>query len=283
MKISTLFAVTFLLGFSVMAKPVETGAVPGEWTMDFDAARKVAAEKKLPLFLNFTGSDWCMWCKHMEKEVFSKPEWQDYAKNSLMLVWIDFPQDKSLVPEKYQKRNQQLAELFQVQGYPSYIILDDNGKDQLGELQAEQQINPGMFINKLKPILIDRLESIDKLVASMPAAQGAELRKTLEERNATRTELNTVQDKAKQLGAKLSTLDQKVKDLRTKALVDKLPPEQASKYSTAEKELAAAEKELQDWIATKPARNDETRKKYEEMNGKVSALQNRMTELLYGQ
>ena len=43
------------------------GASVGVWTMDFDAAVKLAGEKKLPLILNFTGSDWCGWCKLMDK------------------------------------------------------------------------------------------------------------------------------------------------------------------------------------------------------------------------
>ena len=38
-------------------KAAISGAVPGEWTMDLDAAKQVAAAKKLPLLLNFTGSD----------------------------------------------------------------------------------------------------------------------------------------------------------------------------------------------------------------------------------
>ena len=35
------------------------GITPGKWTMDFDAAKKLANEKKLPILLNFSGSDWC--------------------------------------------------------------------------------------------------------------------------------------------------------------------------------------------------------------------------------
>lgn len=55
------------------------GAKVGEWTMDFDAAVKLAGEKNLPLILNFTGSDWCGWCKLMDESVFSKREWQKFA------------------------------------------------------------------------------------------------------------------------------------------------------------------------------------------------------------
>ena len=75
-----------------------SGAELGKWTMDFDAAKTLAAEKEVPILINFTGSDWCGWCKLMDREVFSKAEWQQYAAESLVLVWIDFPRDKALVP-----------------------------------------------------------------------------------------------------------------------------------------------------------------------------------------
>ena len=83
------------------------GAKVGHWTMDLDAAKKLGADKQLPILLNFTGSDWCYWCKLMEKNIFTKPEWKAYATNHLVMVLIDFPRDKSAVPEKYKERNSQ--------------------------------------------------------------------------------------------------------------------------------------------------------------------------------
>ena len=84
------------------------GYTPGKWTMDVQAARKYAKEHNLPLFLNFTGSDWCVWCKLMEDRVFSKQEFYEKTKDKIVLVWIDFPRDKDLVPEKYRDRNRTL-------------------------------------------------------------------------------------------------------------------------------------------------------------------------------
>ena len=86
------------------------GAKVGVWTMDYDAAVKLAGEKKLPLMLNFTGSDWCGWCKLMDKNVFAEEVWKTYAKDNVLLVTLDFPNDKSIVPEKYVKRNKKLQE-----------------------------------------------------------------------------------------------------------------------------------------------------------------------------
>jgi thiol:disulfide interchange protein len=143
-------------------KPDIDGAQPGRWTMDFDAAKRVAAEKKLPVLLNFTGSDWCGWCKLMDKEVFSKPSWTAYATNTLMLVWIDFPQDAALVPEKYVSRNSALDQAFGVEGkLPTYILLDDDGQTELGRLAAAPETTAASFIVEINKLLQRRASEIE--------------------------------------------------------------------------------------------------------------------------
>ena len=66
------------------------GAAAG-WDDDYEkAVAQAKAEKKMVL-LDFTGSDWCGWCIKLDKEVFSQPEFKDYAKENLVLVEVDFP------------------------------------------------------------------------------------------------------------------------------------------------------------------------------------------------
>ena len=129
------------------------GASVGVWTMDFDAAVKLAGEKKLPLILNFTGSDWCGWCKLMDKNVFAEEAWKTYAKENVLLVTLDFPQDKSVVPEKYVARNKALQEKFGVRGYPTYVVLDNDGDTKLGQLGAGRDKTPSSFIEEFKGVV----------------------------------------------------------------------------------------------------------------------------------
>jgi thiol-disulfide isomerase/thioredoxin len=79
------------------------------------------------VFIHFSGSDWCGWCIKLRKEVFSKPEFESYAKSNLVLVRIDFPR-RTNQPPAIQKSNQKLAEQFQVQGYPTMVLLDSKGE-----------------------------------------------------------------------------------------------------------------------------------------------------------
>ena len=56
---AVLLAFAFAASAASAAAPAHDGATPGEWTMDFDAAKSLAADTGRPILLNFTGSDWC--------------------------------------------------------------------------------------------------------------------------------------------------------------------------------------------------------------------------------
>ena len=134
--------------------------------MDFDAAVKLAGEKNLPLMLNFTGSDWCIWCKRMDENVFAEEVWKAYAKDNVLLVTLDFPNDKSIVPEKYLERNEKLQEQFKVQGFPTYVVLDNDGKTKLGQLGAN--LTPSSFIDEFKEALRMRAGAIEAFLKANP-------------------------------------------------------------------------------------------------------------------
>src|SRR5689334_10049901 len=105
----------------------KAGAEELQWMTDVPKAQqKAKAEKKL-VMLDFTGSDWCGWCIKLNKEVFSKPEFAEYAKKNLILVEVDFPVKKKL-PEELKKANESLQEKYKVEGYPTIVVLDGEGK-----------------------------------------------------------------------------------------------------------------------------------------------------------
>ena len=169
------FLLAAMMAASGLAAPATEGAQPGEWTMDVAAAKTLAAEKNLPLLLNFTGSDWCGWCKIMERQVFSQEAWKAYAKEHFVLVWIDFPKDKSLVPEAFVERNQQLSREFDVGGYPTYILLDPDGQTRLGQAGASREATPESFIENLETLVLASDKSVAALKENMADEQKAEL------------------------------------------------------------------------------------------------------------
>lgn len=120
------------------------------WSDDYaKSMEKAKTESKLVL-LDFTGSDWCGWCMKLDKEVFSQKAFKDYAKDNLVLVEVDFPQQKHLT-KQVKEQNDKLAKEYGIEGYPTIVVLNAEGKKvgQLGYMEG----GPDAFIaelNKLK-------------------------------------------------------------------------------------------------------------------------------------
>ena len=102
------------------------GANDLEWFTDFDKARKLAAEKEIPILADFTGSDWCGWCMKLKDEVFTKEDFQQYAKKNFVLFIADFPRMKK-IPAEVSRQNRDLANKYGIQGFPTILILDEKG------------------------------------------------------------------------------------------------------------------------------------------------------------
>ena len=169
--LSSLVALSVGLVLSVQAEEeakhaiATDGAELGKWTQDFDAAVKLAGEKNKAILINFTGSDWCGWCKLMDKKVFADDQFVGYAKENLLLVTIDFPRDKSIVPEKYNHRNEKLKKEYGVRGFPTYVILDEDGETKVGQLGASQEATPKTFIQQVEDVLRFTKSGIAKFTA----------------------------------------------------------------------------------------------------------------------
>ena len=89
-----------------------------EWHTDLNKAIEISIESEKPLFMFFTGSDWCGWCIRLQKEVFFKPDFVKWAKENLVLVELDFPRRKKL-EESLKQQNENVRQMFAVRGYPT--------------------------------------------------------------------------------------------------------------------------------------------------------------------
>jgi thioredoxin-related protein len=123
-----ILAVAIALGFGAVVSA--QGESP--WLTDYKKAQEQAKSSNKLLLLEFTGSDWCPPCRMLQKEVFSTPEFQDYAAKNFVLMELDFPRSKVQAPE-IAEQNQMLARRFGIQVFPSIIILNGEGK-KIGEL-----------------------------------------------------------------------------------------------------------------------------------------------------
>ncbi len=101
------------------------------WYTNVEQAIQVSIKEKKPLFLFFTGSDWCGWCIRLQKEVFTKSEFEKWAKSNVVLVELDFPRKKQL-PDAIVQQNNQLQQQLGVQGYPTvWMIKSEQGAEKV--------------------------------------------------------------------------------------------------------------------------------------------------------
>ena len=100
------------------------------WLTDMDKAKAEASASHKTILLNFSGSDWCVPCIRMEKDIFHSKAFEDYSVNNLVLVNADFPRLKKHQLSKEQtKQNEELAERYNPEGhFPLTLLLDANGK-----------------------------------------------------------------------------------------------------------------------------------------------------------
>ena len=139
-----------LIAIAVGCVWLQTQAAELNWGTDLPKALAQAKAEKKMVLMDFTGSDWCGWCIKLNKEVFSQPEFADYAKKNLVLVEVDFPRAKKLSNEQ-KAANDALQEKYKIKGYPTIIVLNGDGK-QVGEL-GYMKGGPAVFtaeLDKLK-------------------------------------------------------------------------------------------------------------------------------------
>lgn len=115
MKKRIILAFLFIGSFAAQAQEGLT------WHTNIDEAIAVSKVENKPLFLFFTGSDWCGWCIRLQKEVFKTPEFATWAKEKVVLVELDFPR-KNTQTEAIKMQNNLLQQFFQIRGYPSVRI-----------------------------------------------------------------------------------------------------------------------------------------------------------------
>jgi len=97
----------------------------------FENAKKQATESKELILLNFSGSDWCIPCIKLHKNII---ETEDFKKleteNIIVYINADFPRNKKnqLSPE-LKKENTSLADQYNSKGlFPYTLLLNSEGK-----------------------------------------------------------------------------------------------------------------------------------------------------------
>ena len=100
----TIFTAIFLALFSVLANAQTR----------FEKAKKTASEQNELILLNFSGSDWCIPCIKLHKNIIETDTFKQLsADHILQYVNADFPRSKKNQPSsEIKKENASLAERY---------------------------------------------------------------------------------------------------------------------------------------------------------------------------
>ncbi len=118
---------------------VENGKGPDglEWHTSIKEADLLSKASGKPIFAFFTGSDWCGWCKKLQRDVFAKPEFVSWAKANVILLELDFPRSKQL-PAELMAQNSSLQQALQVRGYPTIWLFTLSYNQETQQAMIEQ-------------------------------------------------------------------------------------------------------------------------------------------------
>jgi thioredoxin-related protein len=142
-KSMKMFAAIFLIPLFLFPLPV--------WLTSLEKAQEKAKTENKNILINFSGSDWCMPCIKMKKELFDAPTFTDFAVKNLILLNADFPRRaKNRLSENLLKQNESLAAKYNPKGiFPLTLLLSPEGKV-LKTWEGYAKTTPSDFVSEIK-------------------------------------------------------------------------------------------------------------------------------------
>ncbi len=118
----TALVATATIAFIQPAFGDTTAQAVSPWLTNLDAAKAQAKSQNKPIYLLFTGTEWCPWCMKMEKEVYAKPAFWTSFQDKFVFVKID-------IGRKQTDEQSHLMDAYGVMGVPTALILNADGQE----------------------------------------------------------------------------------------------------------------------------------------------------------
>ena len=147
------------------------------WLDNAELALKIARETDKDLLMLFTGSDWCPPCKKLEQEIVGQPAFLEEATKRFVLLVFDFPEQKELLP-RIKQQNQQWAERFGVNGYPTLFLVDQQERPYA--ILGYQEVGVDGFLSLMDEKQQQRVRR-DQFFAKAKSVEGGERAKSLDQ------------------------------------------------------------------------------------------------------
>ena len=149
-----LFALFLTIQLHAQATKVSYDPTFVKFHHDFDESLNLAKASNKKVLMIFSGSDWCKPCIQLRNNILTKQEFAQFSKDKLVLLELDFPyRKKNKLPADQKRHNDTLAEQYNSEGaFPKLILFDDN-RQPIGELQYNTSMTSAQLIEKINEVL----------------------------------------------------------------------------------------------------------------------------------
>jgi len=141
-------AITTILLLSLFAVVSIAGENLSWLTFDKGLAEAKKSDKKI---LVDVYTDWCGWCKRMDRDTYLNKEVAGYLAQQFVLVKLNAESDQRLHYKGKSYSEAEIAHSFHVTGYPTTLFFEPNG-DHItslsGYVKADEFLNITKFIGE---------------------------------------------------------------------------------------------------------------------------------------